>query len=806
MRAPRSCPMPGPRKYIFVTGGVMSGLGKGVITASIAKLLRASGLNALPMKIDPYINVDAGTMNPVVHGEVYVTEDGGECDMDLGTYERFLGVDLTREHNVTTGQIYMAVIEAERRGDYLGECVQIIPHITNEIKRRIRGLAESRNADVLVVESGGTVGDIEGLPYLEAFRQMRVEEGRENTMFVHVTWGPVLPSVGEFKTKPTQHSVQELRRIGIQPDAIIVRSSSPMPEDAKRKIALYANVEQDAVFSSPDLATVYEAPLVLAGQGFLRIVERNLRLGPLEADLEEWRRIVEPFKVSSPRLRIAMVGKYSKLADSYVSVNHALMHAGARLGVRVDIDWLDSERYEMDPGALSELEGYGGVLIPGGFGRRGSEGMISVADYARRRSIPFLGICFGFQLASVSFARYVAGLEGANSTELDPSTPHPVVDLLPEQRGLTGLGGTMRLGAHEIEILPGTLASRIYGVRRILRRHRHRYEVNPEYLPRLRAAGLVYSAFSDSGRRAEILEIPGHPFYIATQYHPEFSSRPWEPEPVFLAFVSAARDRQLGVAARAALAGGQDHVHTERGRRALGSALGERISRPQGASHVPRLEDARAAGDDIGIRRPPPRARRVLAQHTGEPGDGRPESCRLRPRLRGPGRPFPPRAQGPRAAGRARDSDSLGEGVRRVLRDRRIQGGRGEGLQDRARQLQEGQAPQVLRAASWGMDAGEHNVRVVRVREPAPPEVRRAAGPRAPGGQVPPARHGADRRHAAQARPGGRRSCAAAQEDPGGHQGLLHGGARARRPQRVQRHDPRRRRDPDRLAAVHPLR
>ncbi len=549
--------MPGRRKYLFVTGGVMSGLGKGVITASITKLLRASGLNALPMKIDPYINVDAGTMNPIVHGEVYVTKDGGECDMDIGTYERFLGIDLTREHNVTTGQIYRAVIERERRGDYLGECVQIIPHVTDEIKRRIRGLADSKDLDVLVVESGGTVGDIEGLPYLEAFRQMRIEEGRENVMFVHVTWGPVLPSVGEFKTKPTQHSVQELRRIGIQPDAIIVRSSYPMPDEARRKIALYASVDPEAVFSSPDLETIYEVPLVLESQGFLRVVGRQLALGDLRPDLDGWASMVERYKAKAPVVRIAMVGKYSKLADSYVSVNHALQHAAASIGVRVKIDWLDSERYEQSPSALEELDGYDGIVVPGGFGRRGSEGMIAAIERARSRSIPFLGICFGFQLATVSFARHVAGLEGANSTELDPGTPHPVVYLMPEQRGVEGLGGTMRLGEHAIDIVPGTIAHRIYGTDRIFRRHRHRYEVNVDYLPRLREAGLVFSAFSDSGRRAEVLELPDHPFFMATQYHLEFSSRPWEPEPLFRAFLLAARGRESRPEPRVAASAGR---------------------------------------------------------------------------------------------------------------------------------------------------------------------------------------------------------------------------------------------------------
>lgn len=527
------------RKYIFVTGGVMSGLGKGAVTASIAKLLQMSGLKVSSMKIDPYLNVDAGTMNPLVHGEVYVTEDGGECDMDIGTYERFLGINLTRYHNVTTGQVFKEVIEAERRGDYLGECVQIIPHVTDEIKVQIRGIANKDDVDILVVECGGTVGDIEGLSYLEAFRQMRLEEGRGNTLFVHVTWGPVLPVVGEFKTKPTQHSVQELRRIGIQPDIVIVRSKSGMPRDAKRKIALYANVEPRAVFSNPDLETVYGVPLVLEQQGILEVISDYLDLDKLKPSSSSWRSLVSRFKVREPVVRIAMIGKYTKLADSYVSVNHALYHAAAALNVKVDINWIDSEGIERDMSKLNVLKDYDGVVIPGGFGPRGSEGKMAAADYTRRNSIPFLGLCFGFQLAVVSYARDVAGLRDASSAEIDPQTKHPVITLLPEQREMSELGGTMRLGSHEIAIKPDTMAFRIYGSTRIFRRHRHRYEVNPMYIPILEKAGLVFSAYSDNGLRAEILELPDHPFYMATQYHPEFSSRPWAPEPVFLSFLNA---------------------------------------------------------------------------------------------------------------------------------------------------------------------------------------------------------------------------------------------------------------------------
>lgn len=531
----------GNTKYVFVTGGVMSGLGKGATVGSIAKLLQLSGMRVTCVKIDPYLNVDAGTMNPIVHGEVFVTDDGGECDMDLGTYERFLDVDLTRQHNITTGQVYEDVIRAERRGDYLGSCVQIIPHITDEIKAKLRRVAQSTGAEVVLVECGGTVGDIEGLPFLEAFRQMRLEEGPENTFFVHVTLAPTLAPVGEVKTKPTQHSVQELRRIGIQPDMIVVRSQSQLPSEAKKKIALFTSVDSDAVISDPDVKSVYLLPTVLADEGVLRPLFRHLRVEGRDVSWGEWPQVVSGFVNYQASVKVAMVGKYVNLADSYVSVNHALHHSAASLKLGLKLEWLDSEKFE--GGSPEELEKYDGVVIPGGFGRRGSEGKIAVADYCRRRDLPYLGLCFGFQLATVAFARSEVGMARANSTELDPSTPYPVVDLLPEQGGVSELGGTMRLGAHEISIREGTRARQLYGSDRIFRRHRHRYEVNPRFRPLLEEKGMVFSGFSDGGLRAEILEFPRNGFYMATQYHPEFSSRPGRPEPVFTAFIKAAAER-----------------------------------------------------------------------------------------------------------------------------------------------------------------------------------------------------------------------------------------------------------------------
>ena len=532
-------------KYLFVTGGVMSGIGKGVVTSSLGKVLQARGFSVTVMKIDPYLNVDAGTMNPLVHGEVFVTEDGGEVDMDIGTYERFLDLDLTREHNITTGQIYLSVIEKERRGDLLGKCVQIIPHVTDEIKSRIRGIAAKYPVDVVLVEIGGTVGDIEGLPFLEAARQMRLEEGPGNVINVHVTLVPVLEVVGEQKTKPTQHSVQELRRIGIQPDAIITRSKKPLSESSRKKIALFCNVEERAVFSSPDVESIYQIPLVLDEQGAGDyLVERFGLSGGSPPDWSHWRGLVRRFIEPRHSIRIAMCGKYTELADSYVSVNEALKHSGAACDSRVQIDWISTEAFEANERELELLRDYDGILIPGGFGARGAEGKIRAISFARSNDIPFLGICYGFQLSVVEFARSI-GFEGANSTEIDPSTEHPVIDLMPEQKAIDRMGSTMRLGAHRIILREGTLAMRLYGSKVVTERHRHRYEVNPKYLDALERGGLVFSGVSEDGLRMEIAELPGMSFYMATQFHAEFKSRPNKPSPPYLGFVRACLERRL---------------------------------------------------------------------------------------------------------------------------------------------------------------------------------------------------------------------------------------------------------------------
>jgi len=526
-------------KYIFVTGGVMSGLGKGVTTASVAKLLKLSGLKVTCIKIDPYLNVDAGTMNPIIHGEVFVTDDGGETDMDIGTYERFLDQNLSRRHNITAGQIYKAVIEAERRGDYLGKCVQIIPHVTDEIKKRIKEVVEEEGADIGVIECGGTVGDIEGLPFLEAMRQMRLEVGASNSLFLHVTLAPELETVREQKTKPTQHSVQELRRIGIQPDIIVVRSKRPLAQMAREKISLFTSVPLDAVISNPDVESIYDAPEVLEKQGVTKVIANRLNLRIEETDLSEWMKIAESFKKKAITVNIAMVGKYVTLADSYVSVNHALLHSGAKVNAEVKIDWVDSELIERDKNALTTLRSYDGILIPGGFGKRGIEGKIKAAAYAIQQKIPYLGICLGFQVASIAIARHLCGLEGANSTEFDPTTPHPVIDLLPEQKRVKELGATMRLGGHDIFIQKGTLSYRLYGKNVIRERHRHRYEFNQEYKTIFEEKGVVFSGYSEEGRRLEILELPEHPFFLATQFHAEFTSRPGRPSPVYLGFIQA---------------------------------------------------------------------------------------------------------------------------------------------------------------------------------------------------------------------------------------------------------------------------
>lgn len=530
-------------KYIFVTGGVMSGLGKGVTTASVAKLLQLTGLRVSCMKIDPYLNFDAGTMNPITHGEVFVTDDGGETDMDLGTYERFLNQNLAKENNITTGQIYRTVVEEERRGKFLGKCVQIIPHITDEIRKRVREVGEKSKLDVLLVECGGTVGDIESLPFLEAFRQMRLEEGVQNTLFLHVTLAPQIEVVGEMKTKPTQHSVQELRRIGIQPDVIVARGTRPLPKESKEKIALFTSVPPQSVVSNPDVDSIYLVPQTLYQEGLLSPLLGHLGIRGRKCEIARWNRVAESFVRSKRTLKIAMVGKYASLADSYVSVNQALSHAAAVNDSAVEIRWIEAEEFEVSEKKLSILDSAHGIVLPQGYGRRGTEGKIRTAEHAREKGLPFLGLCFGFQLAVVSFARTVLRLSKANSTEIDPETPDPVIDLLPEQRTVSEMGGTMRLGGHDVYIERPSKAWDAYRRRIVRGRHRHRFELNQSYLAEFERKGLYFSAFSDGSRRAEILEVKGHPFYMATQYHPEYTSRPEQPEPIFLAFVAACLER-----------------------------------------------------------------------------------------------------------------------------------------------------------------------------------------------------------------------------------------------------------------------
>ncbi|MGE3859102.1 MAG: glutamine hydrolyzing CTP synthase [Nitrososphaeraceae archaeon] len=528
-------------KYIFVTGGVLSGLGKGVITSSIAKILQLTNLKVSCVKVDPYVNYDAGTMNPVAHGEVFVTSDGGECDMDIGNYERFLNIELTSEHNLTTGRIYSEVIKDEREGKYLGQCVQIIPHVTDAIKNKLRRISNQESLDVLVIECGGTVGDIESLPFLEAFRQMKLEEGENNTLFVHVTLAPILDVVGEQKTKPTQHSVQELRRIGINPDILAVRCKNTLSSDARKKISLFANINSNCVLSCHDVKSIFLVPEILANQGIINIINDKLKLQDLVIKWSDWNNITKSFLENDKIVNIAVVGKYVSLPDSYVSVYQALSHAAAKLGNKLEVTWIDSEKFDISSKQkLSLFDKYEGILIPGGFGKRGSEGVINVANYAREANIPFLGICFGFQLSLVSFARNVCGIHDANSTELDSTTKEPVVEFMPEQKDLNDLGGTMRLGCHKIIINPNTLASKIYSKNFITKRHRHRYEFNKNYLSILNKNGLILSGYSDNGKRMEILEIPDHKFYFAFQYHAEFDSRPGKPEQAFESFVKIA--------------------------------------------------------------------------------------------------------------------------------------------------------------------------------------------------------------------------------------------------------------------------
>jgi len=523
----------------------MSGIGKGVTAASIAKILQIRGIKVSAMKIDPYLNVDAGTMNPVTHGEVFVTDDGGEIDMDLGTYERFLDIKLTRQHNTTTGQIYTSVINKERRGDFLGQCVQIIPHITDEIKSAIQNVADRVEPDVLLIEIGGTVGDIESLPYLEAARQLRLEKGQRHVLFVHVTLVPLLDVVGEQKTKPTQHSVQELRRIGIQPDIIVARTRGPLREAPKKKIALFCNVEERAVFSSSDQPAIYQVPIDLDMQGMGDFLDERFAIPKHAVDWTPWKNIVDRMVTPHQVVRIALCGKYAELADSYVSVNEALKHAGGACDSRVDIEWIETELFESNPEKCSILKKFDGVLVPGGFGSRGTEGKIAALKYAREGNIPTLGICFGFQLAVVEYARHL-NMERANSTEIDPNTPNPVIDLMREQRVVDTKGATMRLGAHEIQLIPKTKAALLYGHTPIQERHRHRYEVNPEYLDRLTKGGAVFSGRSTDSTRMEIFELQDNYYYLGTQFHAEFNSRPGKPSPPYYGLIRASLDRKLG--------------------------------------------------------------------------------------------------------------------------------------------------------------------------------------------------------------------------------------------------------------------
>ncbi len=533
-------------KYIFVTGGVLSSVGKGILTSSVGKMLQTRSLKVTVIKIDPYVNVDAGTMNPYMHGEVFVTDDGGETDLDLGWYERFLDLSLEKENNITTGLVFKAVIEKERRGDFLGRCVQIVPHITNEIKHRIRGVAKSSNADVVLTEVGGTVGDIEGLPFLEAIRQMRLEEGFENTLYVHVALVPILDVTSEMKTKPLQHSVNELRRIGIQPDIIVARSPQMIDAEALRKIALFGTIPQDAVFCSYNVESIYQVPLILDGQGMGEFVCKRLGFSRPLQNFDDWKKFVDALIKPEHKVKIALVGKYTGLADSYVSMSEALRHGGAASKAKVCITYIEAEKLEQSPECVSLLKDFDGIFVPYGFGPRGTDGKIAAIRFARENGIPFLGICYGFQLSVVEFARNVCGLKDASSTEISPESPYPVIDLMPEQRGIDYKGATMRLGSHKIVVEPNTLAHKLYKREEIYERHRHRFEVNLDFLETLKKNGMVFSAKSADGRRMETLELPDKYFFFASQFHGEFTSRPGKPNPEYYGFVKACLDKKLG--------------------------------------------------------------------------------------------------------------------------------------------------------------------------------------------------------------------------------------------------------------------
>ncbi len=537
----RHADTPAKTRFIFVTGGVVSSLGKGIAAASIGRLLVSRGLSVAMQKFDPYINVDPGTMSPYQHGEVFVTEDGAETDLDLGHYERYTDANTSRASNVTAGGVYDSVIRRERRGDYLGGTVQVVPHITDEIKQRVALIAESSDVDFVITEIGGTVGDIESLPFLEAIRQFPVDVGRRRCMYIHLTLVPYIGHAGELKTKPTQHSVNELRRIGIAPDMLMCRSEGPLSSEIRKKIALFASLPMDAVASARDVDDIYKVPLVFAEQGVDDFILDHFDVQAPAPEMEDWREPIERAERASREVTVAIVGKYVQLADAYLSVSEALRHAGALQGGRVRVEWVDSERLEdPDTDAARALEAADGILIPGGFGGRGIEGKIAAAKIAREQGIPYLGICLGMQVAVAEFARHVAGMEGANSTEFDLETPYPVIDLLPEQKEVADLGGTMRLGADPIKLHDGTRAREIYGEAVVYERHRHRYEVNNLLRKRLQSAGLTVSGTSPDDRLVETIELADHPFFVASQFHPEFKSRPERPAPLFAEFVAAA--------------------------------------------------------------------------------------------------------------------------------------------------------------------------------------------------------------------------------------------------------------------------
>ena len=528
-------------KYIFVTGGVVSGLGKGICAASLGRLLKQCGLRVRNQKFDPYLNVDPGTMSPYQHGEVFVTDDGAETDLDLGHYERFVDESLTGDSSVSSGKIFWSVLNRERQGGYLGGTVQIIPHVTDEIKRRLYAMDDGRT-DVVIAEIGGTVGDIESQPYLEAIRQVAAEQGRGNVLYIHVPLVVSIPGSGELKSKPTQHSVKELLSVGIQPDVLVCRTDSPLPEDMRRKIALFCNVSEDCVIQNLTASTLYEVPLLLEKEGLCRVVCRKLGLDAGEPDMRHWHELVEQIHRATRPVTIALVGKYTELHDAYLSVAESLFHAGTACGAQVDIRWVDSQHLTAE-NIADALTGCKGILVPGGFGDRGIEGMILAAQYARENRIPYLGICLGMQIAVIEFARHVAGWSDAHSAEFDSATAHPVIDLMPDQVGVTAKGGTMRLGKYPCQLTAGTRAQAAYGQSEIWERHRHRYECSNVFRPALEEAGLRIAGTSPDGRLVEMVELPEHPWYVGCQFHPEFKSRPDRPHPLFRGFVTAALEQ-----------------------------------------------------------------------------------------------------------------------------------------------------------------------------------------------------------------------------------------------------------------------